>query len=98
MDRPDFRQYNCKTILEPEQNDSVAPKPLVGPLSPSGKVTASVAAWKYRGAFFAGFPTKNTLLEEAFTFFLEGVYASFEKAWLATISAFSALMELPGIP
>ena len=86
---PIFGNSIAKQIYELKQNDAVAPKPFVKLLcAPQAKRLLPSLARGVAGHFSPTFPTKNTPLEEEFAFFLRKVYASYEKAWLATVGAF----------
>jgi hypothetical protein len=87
--RQDFRQHNCKTIRELEQNDSVAPKRFLELFCVlQAKRVSQALAGSAAGHISRTFPQKNMPLEEKFAFFLRRVYASCKKAGLATVSAF----------
>jgi len=75
----------------PEQNDAVAPKPLVGFFSAlQPKRLSNSLAGKAAGHFSHAFPSKIMPLEDGLIFFLRNDHASYKKAGLATVGAFRA--------
>jgi len=76
-------------IYELEQNDAVAPKPFVKLYYIFQAKRLSVSrAGSVAGHFSPTFPIQNKPLEEEIAFYLRKVYASYEKALLATVGAF----------